>query len=314
MDMMPNRVSPSAVSTAASRPRPAARVAISSGGRRAARALAFGLAVAGLLAACTTTTVVRRDGDARGGSTAARPAPPKPGTVVTVRKGETLYRIATRHGLSPLDVATWNGLAAPYTIYPGQRLRLSAPADAPSSGGATASTPSRPGTSTPPARPAVGGATSGTTTPSRPPTRPPATTPSVPASPAPATPPSAPFAWQWPADGALLQRFAAGDPTRQGIAIAGNGGEPVRAAADGVVVYSGAGLIGYGELVIVKHDEQWLSAYAHNRARLVNEGQRVKAGERIAELGRTGAARDMLRFEIRYNGKPQDPLAYLPKR
>ena len=88
----------------------------------------------------------------------------------------------------------------------------------------------------------------------------------------------------------------------------------MRAAADGVVVYSGAGLVGYGELIIVKHDDQWLSAYGHNRARLVNEGQRVKAGEQIAEMGHSGASRDMLHFEIRYNGKPQDPLQALPKR
>jgi lipoprotein NlpD len=88
----------------------------------------------------------------------------------------------------------------------------------------------------------------------------------------------------------------------------------VRAAADGVVVYSGSGLVGYGELIIVKHDEQWLSAYGHNRARLVNEGQRVRAGEQIAEMGRSGAARDMLHFEIRYDGRPQDPLSYLPRR
>ena len=81
-----------------------------------------------------------------------------------------------------------------------------------------------------------------------------------------------------------------------------------------MVVYSGAGLVGYGELIIVKHDEQWLSAYGHNRARLVNEGQRVKAGDQIAEMGRSGASRDMLHFEIRYNGKPQDPLLALPKR
>jgi lipoprotein NlpD len=106
----------------------------------------------------------------------------------------------------------------------------------------------------------------------------------------------------------------AGDPKRQGIDIAGNAGQPVLAAADGVVVYSGAGLVGYGELIIVKHDEQWLSAYGHNRARLVNEGALVKAGQQIAQMGRTGAAREMLHFEIRYNGKPVDPLAYLPKR
>ena len=122
------------------------------------------------------------------------------------------------------------------------------------------------------------------------------------------------IAWRWPTDGQILNRYSAGDPTRQGIDIVGKGGQPVRAAADGVVVYSGSGLVGYGELVIVKHDEQWLSAYGHNRTRLVNEGARVKAGEQIAEMGSTGAAREMLHFEIRYNGKPVDPLQYLPRR
>jgi lipoprotein NlpD len=128
-------------------------------------------------------------------------------------------------------------------------------------------------------------------------------------------PPSSGFAWRWPADGALVGRFQAGEPTRQGVDIAGSEGAPVRAAADGTVVYSGAGLVGYGELVIVKHAGQWLSAYGHNRKRLVNEGQLVKAGQPIAEMGHSGAApRDMLHFEIRYAGKPVDPMLYLPAR
>ena len=80
------------------------------------------------------------------------------------------------------------------------------------------------------------------------------------------------------------------------------------------MVYSGSGLVGYGELIIVKHNDEWLSAYGHNRARLVNEGQNVKAGQQIAEMGSTGAAREMLHFEIRHNGKPVDPLQYLPAR
>ncbi|HET6603034.1 MAG TPA: peptidoglycan DD-metalloendopeptidase family protein, partial [Xanthomonadaceae bacterium] len=120
--------------------------------------------------------------------------------------------------------------------------------------------------------------------------------------------------WQWPADGQLIGRFTSGDPTRQGIDIGGRPGTPVRAAADGVIVYSGAGLVGYGELIIVKHSEDWLSAYAHNRRRLVDEGERVGAGQQIAEMGRSGASRDMLHFEVRRNGKPVDPLAVLPKR
>jgi lipoprotein NlpD len=127
-------------------------------------------------------------------------------------------------------------------------------------------------------------------------------------------PPASPFAWRWPADGALGGRFTAGEPTRQGTDIAGAARAPGRAAADGTVVYSGAGLVGYGELVIVKHGDQWLSAYGHNRKRLVNEGQLVKAGEPIAEMGHSGAPRDMLHFEIRYTGKPVDPLLYLPGR
>src|SRR5690606_30306068 len=140
----------------------------------------------------------------------------------------------------------WNNIAPPYTIYPGQRLRLypSGSASAPSR---TASTPSR-------QAPASGRSTTPAPAPTRQPT------------PAPA-PASSPVSWRWPADGQIVNRFAAGDPTKQGIGIAGSGGQPVRAAGDGVVVYSGSGLVGYGELIIVKHDEEWLSAYGHNRSR-----------------------------------------------
>jgi len=119
--------------------------------------------------------------------------------------------------------------------------------------------------------------------------------------------------WRWPTQGQIIGRYVAGDQTQQGINIAGNAGQPVQAAADGIVVYSGAGLVGYGELIIIKHSDEWLSAYAHNRKRLVAEGARVRAGDTIAEMGRTGAIRDMLHFEIRRNGKPVDPLAWLPK-
>jgi lipoprotein NlpD len=112
----------------------------------------------------------------------------------------------------------------------------------------------------------------------------------------------------------VVGRFVAGDPTRQGISIIGSAGQPVNAAAAGTVVYSGSGLIGYGELVIVKHNDEFLSAYGHNRKRLVAEGDQVRAGQQIAEMGRSGAARDMLHFEIRRGGRPVDPSAHLPAR
>jgi lipoprotein NlpD len=242
-----------------------------------------------LLAACASTHVVRRAGgdDLR----PVRVSVPKPGKAVTVRAGQTLYRIATENGITARDLAAWNEVDPPYTIFPGQTLRLY-----------------------PPARGSAGGAARAASSATA---RAPGSRPAAPQAAAPVArtaPAASPFAWRWPVDGALLSGYVAGNPTRQGIDIGNGEGTPVRAAADGVVVYSGSGLVGYGELVIVKHDDNWLSAYGHNRARMVNEGQVVKAGQQIAEMGHTGAARDMLHFEIRYNGKPVDPLAYLPKR
>ncbi len=244
------------------------------------------IAVVVLLAAgtvgCGTSRVYREGSSSRPSPRVSVPVP-KYGKTIVVQPGDTLFRIASAHGVSTLDLAMWNNIAPPYVIYPGQRLRMV----------------SRDGKA-----PAVS---------STPPLRPPTVTQPKPA-PVVATPPASPVAWRWPADGELIGRFAAGEPTRQGVDIAGSSGAPVRAAGDGVVVYSGSGLVGYGELVIIKHTDAWLSAYGHNRTRLVNEGQLVKAGQQIAEMGHTGAARDMLHFEIRYNGKPVDPLGYLPKR
>lgn len=276
-----------------------------------------GLLVAVLLTACAQSTVVRRYGDETPRQVVPARAVAGPGEYIVVR-GDTLYGIAFRHGLDWRDVAAWNAIPAPYTIYPGQKLRLRAAgtqvaaASRPAPARPTASAPPRPSappvaistptpTPTPDATPpqAVGAGSS-----SPPPPRP--ATPAVPAN--------GPVAWRWPAEGQLVGRFVNGDPTRQGLDIAGNGGQAVRAAADGVVVYSGAGLVGYGELVIIKHTDEWLSAYGHNRKRLVDEGQAVKAGEQIAEMGRTGASRDMLHFEIRRNGRPIDPLPLLPAR
>ena len=246
------------------------------------------LATAALLLAACSSTVVRETSS----SSASRPtvSKPKHGATARVQRGDTLYGIAFRNGVDVRDLAAWNGIGAPYTIYPGQSLRLY-----PSSGKNVAATTASPATVRPkPAAVSV-------------PPRPVATVPA-------AAPVNSGVSWRWPADGAVIGRFAAGDATKQGVDIAGTSGQPVRAAGDGVVVYSGGGLVGYGELIIVKHNEAWLSAYGHNRTRLVNEGQNVKAGQQIAEMGRSGASRDMLHFEIRYNGKPVDPQLYLPKR
>lgn len=246
------------------------------------------LAMFALLAGCGRSHVVHessRGSRAPAGERPVKVSEPKYGATVVVRRGQNVYRIATENGLTALDLAIWNDIGSPYTIYPGQRLRLYP--------GSQSGTAIKPGTPAP---------RSTTQAPQRP-----ANTSVV-------APNASNVAWRWPADGAVVASFASGDPTRQGVDIAGKGGQPVRAASDGVVVYSGSGLVGYGELVIVKHNDQWLSAYGHNRARLVNEGQVVKAGQQIAEMGRSGASRDMLHFEIRYNGKPVNPQQYLPKR
>jgi len=266
---------------------------------RAGRVLAW-CCVALALSACASSRVIRTS------PAPVRASTPKYGATAVVHAGDTLYHVATTHGISALDLAVWNDIAPPYTIYPGQRLRLyprersvartAVPTPATTTRPATASHPTIP--PTPPTAPKTASAAA-----------PSVTTPPTPA-PLPANAPT----WRWPTDGELIERYADGDPTRQGIDIAGRAGQPVLAAADGVVVYSGSGLVGYGELVIIKHNDSWLSAYGHNRARLVNEGQLVKAGQPIAEMGHTGAARDMLHFEIRVNGKPVDPQQYLPRR
>jgi lipoprotein NlpD len=226
----------------------------------------------------------------------APPRAPIAGDSHVVQTGDTLYGIAFRAGLNFRDIAAWNGIEEPYTIRRGQRLRLTPPPD---------SAPAVPKTapSLPNAKPVL----------SKTPVVESAIKPAMPAVSKPVELVASNVAWTWPAKGALIGRFVAGDKANQGINIAGKNGQDVRAAADGVVVYSGAGLIGYGELLIIKHNNEWISAYAHNQKRLVAEGTRVKAGQLIAEMGQTGTIRSMLHFEIRRNGKPVDPLLYLPK-
>lgn len=212
-----------------------------------------------------------------------------------VQPGDTLYGISFRAGLNYRDVAVWNGIAEPYTIKIGQKIRLTAPNNSSSK---TSPPKTSVSTNTPAqTKPVVVTAPAATTTVAQP-----------------QVPVESGINWQWPTKGELVGLYIADDKTNQGINIAGKAGQKIVAAADGIVVYSGAGLIGYGELLIIKHNSEWISAYAHNEKRLVAEGVKVKAGQHIADMGQTGTVSDMLHFEIRRNGKPVDPLLYLPKK
>ena len=127
-------------------------------------------------------------------------------------------------------------------------------------------------------------------------------------------PPAGANGWGWPVIGRVLTTFSGADPGRQGVDISGNLGDPVHAAKGGDVVYSGRGIIGYGELIVIKHDDATLTAYGHNAKRAVKEGERVAQGQKIAEMGRAPNGQSLLHFEVRRNGKPIDPLSVLPAR
>ena len=282
--------------------------------------LAFAFCVAAtLLAACGPSwSPVESGAGARGSYKTT------PDGYYRVRRGDSLYTIAFKLGLDWRDLAEWNGIRTPYTIYPDQELRRSAPPSRSSAGvvtrpartpAATVSTDQTKTAAPPPgqqptapvaesAAPAAEAAASATA-PAR---------ESAPSRTASAGSLNDPTAWLWPTEGRLLSSFKAEDPSRNGIEIGGSEGQPIVAAAAGEVVYSGSGLIGYGELIIVKHSDRMLSAYAHNRKRLVSEGQRVAAGEKLAEMGRDDRNRAMLHFEVRVNGTPQDPMRYLSRK
>jgi lipoprotein NlpD len=227
----------------------------------------------------------------------------------TVYSGETLYAVAFRYGLNVHDLAAWNGIEAPYVIHPGQRLRLAPRPDAVPSSAAP------PRVAPPPERGEDGGpALAGHNPP------PLAVEPARREEPVPRVQPGPlvdaktreGLAWEWPAQGRIVRGFDQGGS--KGLDIAGKLGTPVRAAAAGRVVYAGSGLAGYGKLIIVKHNNTYLSAYAHNERVLVEEGDSVARGQHIAHMGRSGAQEVKLHFEIRRDGKPVDPLSYLPKR
>ncbi|MDH5408441.1 MAG: peptidoglycan DD-metalloendopeptidase family protein [Gammaproteobacteria bacterium] len=211
----------------------------------------------------------------------SRPAVKRLRNVHIVKKGETLYSLAWQYGHDYREVARWNNIPVPYTIYPEQKLRVRKPEatnDVAHKNHAKHSV-----------------------------------TPSS-NKPAPQQKFPGKLKWNWPTKGKVITTFSNSDPGRKGIDISGKSGQAIRATAAGYVVYSGSGLRGYGKLIILKHNETFFSAYAHNRHLLVKEGQKVKEKEQIADMGNTGADRVKLHFEIRRDGTPVNPLYYLPKQ
>lgn len=185
-----------------------------------------------------------------------------------VRRGETLFAIASRYGRTPAELARWNRLGDGSLIYPGQVLRLTPP------GGASAPAPAR--------------------------------LPSLPAEPSPG--------FDWPTDGRIDVEFGGKPGTGTGVLINGRTGQVIRAAAPGTVVYAGSGLIGYGQLIIIKHNDTYLSAYGYNSSLLVREGQAIKRGQQIATMGEGPERKPRLHFEIRRNGNPVNPRQFLSAR
>jgi lipoprotein NlpD len=201
------------------------------------------------------------------------------GATYTVKRGDTLYAIARARGVRYQDLAAWNGIKRPYVLRPGQELRVAAPV-------------------------------------SKAPTRAPlrVDTPKVRAVPDDDdTTPAGGVNWAWPTEGTVTARFAP-NGTNKGIDIAGATGQPVRAAAPGKVVYQGSGLRGYGQLIIVKHNSDFLSAYAHCATIYAKEASVIKPGQVICTMGSSGTDRVKLHFEIRRRGVPVDPMEYLPKK
>ena len=239
----------------------------------------------------------------------------KPG-YYTVQPGDTLFRIALDSGQTWRDVQAWNNLANPNVIEVGQVLRVAPPVGAAATAvaavpAATSAVTSAPVTPTSVVSRPLSATGTGT------PTVPPVATPTVPtpaATPAPAiaVPVADAVSFVWPAQGTVVANFD--EAKNKGVGIAGKVGDPVLAAADGRVVYAGAGLRGYGNLIILKHNNTFLTAYAHNQALLVREDQTVKQGQKIAEMGSSDADRVKLHFEVRRLGKPVDPMSFLPKR
>jgi murein DD-endopeptidase MepM/ murein hydrolase activator NlpD len=211
-------------------------------------------------------------------------APVAPG-FYRVERGDTLSKVARSNRQSVQSIVRWNNLPNPDSIEVGQVLRVAPPGGAASTSGAVRSSGSTSASATPRAAPAES---------------------ALAAAPVPT------ISLVWPADGTVFRRFDGGNS--KGIDISAAAGTPVVAAAPGTVVYAGSGLRGYGNLLILKHNGEYLTAYAHNRALLVKEGESVNRGEKIAEMGDTDTDRVMLHFELRYQGRSIDPSRALPPR
>ncbi len=214
-----------------------------------------------------------------------------------VKSGDTLYSIGWAYGYDHKQIAAWNGIDEPFSIHTGQKIRLT-PSDNKSVKSANQkvvdvsvnkqAVGKRNSTST---RAARNGKSSVVSKPTK------------------------KLAWKWPTTSKkVVQYFSESDIRKKGINIAGRNGQSINAAAAGRVVYSGTGLIGYGRLIIIKHNNKFLSAYAHNRELLVREGDQIRRGQKIATMGSSGTSRVMLHFEIRRDGLPVNPLHYLPKK
>lgn len=266
------------------------------------RCLAFiCLAISGLLLSACGSTPVSTTG---AGKTGARQQQSS-AKYHRVRKGDTLYAVSWKAGLDYKTLARWNGLKAPFTIYPGQQLRLIPPQGKGKTTKTASNVKSKPATraksapkpveSSSKIKPAANTSTASTATAKKT-----------------STAGNAGLKWMWPVKGKLVGTYSSKDPSRDGIKIAGIRGEKILAAEAGQVVYVGSGLVGYGRLIIVKHNNKFLSAYGHNSRLLVKEGSLVKKGMHIADMGVAHSGKAQLHFEIRKYGKPVNPISYLP--
>jgi lipoprotein YgeR len=206
------------------------------------------------------------------------------GSVYTVKRGDTLYRISRMTGSSVGELARLNGISAPYTLEIGQKLRVKG------SSGSSAKKKTAVAKTTKPRSSASGTAGVAKAAP----------------------PPVGSKCWRWPTSGKIIEPFSSSDGGNKGIDIAGSRGQPVYASAAGTVVYVGSQLRGYGNLVMIKHSEDYITAYAHNDTTLVNNGQKVSAGQKIATMGSSGSSTVNLHFQIRYRATAIDPQRYLP--